>query len=82
LPSEAAGPVIGSSTPIVRVVPHEISLESAEDAADGAAERLAVADAAATITNAAPSASKAATAVALLLLISFLLGITPVLSLM
>jgi hypothetical protein len=66
----------------VRVLPHEISLESAEDAAAGAAERLAVADAAATITNAAPSASKAATAVALLLLISFLLGITPVLFLM
>jgi hypothetical protein len=59
-----------------------MSLEPAEDAADGAAERLTVADAAATIANAAPSASKAATAVALLLLISFLLGITPVFSLM
>lgn len=66
----------------MRVLPHEISLESADDTTVGAAERLTVADAAATIANAAPSASKAATAVALLLLISFLLGITPVFSLM
>jgi hypothetical protein len=59
-----------------------MSFESADDTTDGAAERLTVADAAATIASAAPSASKAATAVALLLLISFLLGITPVFSLM
>jgi hypothetical protein len=53
----------------VRVLPHEISFESADDDAVGAAARFTVADAAATIANAAPSASKAATAVALLLLI-------------
>jgi hypothetical protein len=74
--------VIGSSTPIVRVLPQEICFESADDTIAGAAERFTVAEAAATIANAAPSASEAATAVALLLLISFLLGITPVFSLM
>ena len=79
---DAAGPVTGAMNPIVRVLPHLIKAEALPDCAVGAAARSVVADAPATTASAAPSASKAATAVALLLLISFLLGITPVLSLM
>src|SRR6266487_7062127 len=68
MPIDAAGPVTGAMNPMVRVLPHLISAAPLPVCAVGAAARSGVTYAAATIANAAPSASKAATAVALLLL--------------
>src|SRR5919204_3026004 len=67
MPIDAAGPVKGAISPIERVLPHLTSAASLADAADGAAARFVVADAAATVANAA-SASTAAIAIALLLI--------------
>src|ERR671935_2909132 len=67
MPIDAAGPVKGAISPIERVLPHLTSAASLADAADGAAARFVVADAAATAANAA-SASTAAIAIALLLI--------------
>src|SRR6476619_2675408 len=62
--------------PIVRVLPHLTDAASLPDCAAGAAARSGVAYAPATIASAAPSASKAAVADALLL-IRFLLECLP-----
>src|SRR5438477_1307599 len=67
IPIEAAGPVKGAISPIDRVLPHLTSDATLAEAADGAAARFVVADAAATVANAA-SASTAAIAIALLLI--------------
>jgi hypothetical protein len=53
----AAGPVMGAATPIVRVVPHEISAEPADDVRAGDLVDPRAAEA----STATPAASAAAT---------------------
>jgi hypothetical protein len=67
MPIDAAGPVNGAISPIDRVLPHVTSDAALAELAEGAAARFVVADAAATVANAA-SASAAAIAIALLLI--------------